>query len=45
MSFKFMLIIIVLFVVVGFGAHWVTNSPEPVIEQIIEPDVNEEIRG
>jgi len=33
MSLKFTLLIIVLFVVVGFGAHWATNSPEPVVEQ------------
>ena len=45
MSLKFTLFIILLFIAVGLGAYWVTNSPEPVIEQIIEPDVNEEIRG
>ena len=52
MSFKFVLLVILLFVAVGFGFHWATNSPEPVVEKqmdeldrIEEELKNEEIRG
>ena len=40
-----MLLILLLIIAAALGAYFYNNQPEPVIEQIIEPDVNEEIRG
>ena len=40
-----MLLILLLIIAAALGAYFYYDQPEPVIEQIIEPDVNEEIRG
>ena len=40
-----MLLILLLIIAAALGAYFYYDQSEPVIEQIIEPDVNEEIRG
>ena len=40
MSFKFVLLVILLFIIVGFGVHWATNSPEPVVP-VVEQQMDE----